>query len=170
MKKKFTIALVLLIGFASMAAAHKFYVAIYQLHYAPEKKMLQITARIFVDDLENALKNKYKRTFRLGESDEKPEDAALMQKYLLEKLSVSIDHQPKKLVFVSDELENGVLVCYLKITDVPKINAIGVDNKILFDYVTEQQNIIQIDVNGKKSSMLLTAENPRSEIKFPPAH
>ena len=33
---------------------HKFYMAIFQVNYAPEKKMLQVTSRIFIDDLNQA--------------------------------------------------------------------------------------------------------------------
>ena len=40
---------------------HKFYVAVYQVNYAPEKKMLQITSRIFVDDLSKAIEKKYNK-------------------------------------------------------------------------------------------------------------
>ena len=39
-------------------SVHKFYVALYQVNYAPEKKMLQITTRLFIDDLNNALAKK----------------------------------------------------------------------------------------------------------------
>jgi hypothetical protein len=34
---------------------HKFYVAVYQINFAPEKEMLQITSRVFADDLNKAL-------------------------------------------------------------------------------------------------------------------
>jgi hypothetical protein len=33
---------------------------IYQVNYAPEKKMLQITSRIFIDDLNKALEKNTK--------------------------------------------------------------------------------------------------------------
>ena len=48
----------------SSFAVHKFYVAVYQVNFAPEKKMLQITSRIFVDDLNKAIeKNTVKKPF-----------------------------------------------------------------------------------------------------------
>jgi len=42
---------VLLFLFMSLTAmaVHRFYAAIYQIHYVPQKKMLQITTRIFVE-------------------------------------------------------------------------------------------------------------------------
>ena len=40
-------------------SVHKFYVSLYQVNYAPEKKMIQITARLFVDDVNNSIGKKY---------------------------------------------------------------------------------------------------------------
>jgi hypothetical protein len=80
MKKKFAIVLVLLASLGFMASAHKFYVAIFQVNYAAEKKMLQVTTRIFVDDLENALEKKYNREFSLDPSSQTAEELVLNAK------------------------------------------------------------------------------------------
>jgi hypothetical protein len=167
MRKTASIILVLLLalGLTSMTA-HKFYVAIFQVNYVPEKKMLQVTSRIFIDDLNHALKKKYNRPFHLGEKEETPEEEALMQKYFSEKFSVKINGKPKALAFLSKEMESTVLICYFRATDVPKITALTINNKLLFDFVTEQQNIIQTNVNGKKESLLLTPENPEGTITY----
>ena len=62
--------------------AHKFYVSIYQIHAAPEKEMLQITSRIFMDDLNAVLYRNYHKKTHLGEKNESPEDVVLMKKYI----------------------------------------------------------------------------------------
>ena len=55
-----SLLLLLFVTLSSMTV-HKFYVAIYKVEFAPQKKMLQITTRIFVDDLNIALeKNREK--------------------------------------------------------------------------------------------------------------
>ena len=48
------LVLVLICGFS----AHKFYVGVFQIDYFKEKKYIQITARLFIDDLEKALQKK----------------------------------------------------------------------------------------------------------------
>ncbi len=167
MKKVLSAALLalLFIGLTSMAA-HKFYVAIFQINYAPEKKMLQITSRIFVEDLDHMLQKKYGKPFHLGEKEETPEQVALMQKYLLDHLAIKIDGKPKAIVYLSKEMENNVLICYFRITDITKISSFEIENKILFDFVTEQQNIIQTNINGQKTSLLLTPDNPVGNLKY----
>ncbi len=150
----------------SGANIHKFYVGIYQVDYAKEKKMLQITSRIFIDDLNDALEHKYNKKFTIGEASETPEQTALMQKYLTENFTIRINGKTKPLNYLSKELENTVLICYFNIKEVPKISDLQISNKILFDFVTEQQNIIQTNVNGQKKSLLLSAENSSGEIKY----
>lgn len=144
---------------------HKFYVSIYQINYAPEKKMLQITSRIFNDDLNTVLYKQYgKKTF-LGEPNETPEDVILMKKYILEHLSIKVNGQQKTINYLSKELESNVLICYYNIKEISKIKTLEIQNTVLFDLNSEQQNIIQTNFNGKKQSLLLTSDNIRGMLK-----
>ena len=61
---------------------HKFYVAIYQINHEPKKKMIQVTARLFVDDVNDAIEKKYHKKTFLGEEKESLEDEVLLKKYL----------------------------------------------------------------------------------------
>ena len=65
MKKKLVYSLIgiLFISLTSFTF-HKFYMGVFQVNYAAEKKMIQITSRIFIDDLNNGMEKKYhKKTF-----------------------------------------------------------------------------------------------------------
>ena len=166
MRKRIVIVLVLIVSFGFMAVAHKFYVAIFQVNYAPEKQMLQVTTRIFVDDLDNVLQKKYARKFNLGEPKQSPEELSLMQQYLTDRFKITIDGKPQQLTYLSNELENNVLICYFRVTGIGKISSVKVTSKVLFDFVTEQQNIIQTNINGKKNSLLVTVDNPEGTINY----
>lgn len=166
MKKSLGIFLVAFAFFASAFTSHKFYVAIYQINYNQGKNNLEITSRIFIDDLNNALEKKYGHVTHLGDKAESEEDVALMKKYVSEKFLIKINGQPVQLNFLSKEMESNVLICYFKCTGISKIKTLEIDNKILFDYVTEQQNIIQTTIYGKKSSLLLTIEDPAGKLAF----
>lgn len=145
---------------------HKFYVGIYQINYASEKRMLQITSRIFIDDLNDALERKHKKKFHIGETGETAEEIALMSKYLTEKFRIEINGKPRPLTFLSNEFESNVIICYLNIREVPTVRSLQIRNEVLFDHVTEQQNIIQTTINGKKNSLLLTIDEPQGSLKF----
>lgn len=146
-------------------SAHKFYVAIYQINHAKEKKMVQITARLFIDDINEAIEKKYNKKSFLASDKETPEQVELLKKYLSEKFIIKVNNQPKSIIFVSKETEDNVLICYLKIVDVPKITSLEVENSIIMENHFDQQNIIQANFNGSKHSLLLTSESFKGMLK-----
>jgi hypothetical protein len=145
---------------------HKFYVSIYQINYVSEKKMVQITARIFVDDLNKMLGEKYKTTTYLGEKTESETDRTLLQKYVSENLSIKINGKSKGIYFLSKELEGNVLICYLSIKDVPKIKTLEIENKVLLELNDEQQNIVHTNCRGVKKSLLFSGSNAKGMLKY----
>ena len=166
MKRTFKFSFFILIFLLLTSAGyHSFYTAIYQINFVPKKKMIQITTRIFADDLNEALKKQYsKRTF-IGSEKETPEDIVLMKKYLSEKFKLIVNGQLKSLEFLSQENENNVLICYLRIKDISKINSLKIENSILTEVYPEQQNIIQFNNAGEKKSLLLTSSTKYGMLK-----
>lgn len=151
------VLLFLFMGLTAMAV-HRFYAAIYQIHYVPQKKMVQITMRIFVDDLNEGLKNKYHKQTYLGTDRESPEDVVLMQKYLADTFKISIDGKWVALHYLSKELDDAVLVCYYKCKEVTSVKSIRIENSVLTEEFPEQQNIIQYNNDGKKQNLVLTKD------------
>lgn len=144
---------------------HRFYTAIFQINFVPQKKMVQITTRIFMDDFNDALKNQYHKTTFLGTDKETEADVDLMKKYLTEKFRLTINGKFQSMNYLSKEIEDNVLVCYYKINDVSKINSLTVENSILIEVHPEQQNIIQFNNNGTKSSLLFSGETTKGILK-----
>ena len=144
---------------------HKFYTAIYQINFVPKKKMVQITTRIFIDDLNEALENKFHKKILLASDNETPQDVDFLKKYLSEKFTLKINGQQKPMLFISKEIEDNILICYLKCVDISKIETLDVQNTIITEVHSEQQNIIQANFNNKKSSLLLDSETYKGMLK-----
>jgi hypothetical protein len=144
---------------------HRFYTAIFQINFVPQKKMIQITTRIFMDDFNDALKNQYHKTTFLGTDKETEADVDLMKKYLAEKFRLTINGKFQPMNYLSKEIEDNVLVCYFKMNEVTKINSLTVENSILIEVHPEQQNIIQFNNNGTKSSLLFSGETAKGILK-----
>ena len=145
---------------------HKFYVAVYQINYAPEKETLQITSRIFADDLNKALEKKYTKKHYLGTDKESPEDLVLLKKYLSENLIIKVNGQSKAMNFLSKEMEGDVLISYLSMKDISKLKSLEVHNAVLVDWDSEQQNITHFTILGTKQSFLFTASSTERMLKF----
>ena len=147
-------------------SVHKFYVALYQVNYAPEKKMLQITTRLFIDDLNDAVAKKYKRKINLGSEKETEEDLSLFKKYFAEKFAIKVNGQIKPIVFLSKEMEGDVFICYFSIKDIHIINTLEIYNSVITDNNSEQQNIMHFNVSGIKNTLLLTESNSKGLLKY----
>lgn len=166
--KKRIVSLFLLAFIFSMSSfgMHKFYMAIYQINYAPEKKMLQITTRVFADDLDKALEKKYGKKFFFGTNKETAESLELLKKYLAERFSLKINGQSKTMNFLSKEMDGDVLVCYLSIKEISKIKEIEIYNSILIDCFASQQNIVNVTAFNVKRSFLFTETSTKEVLKY----
>jgi hypothetical protein len=140
---------------------------IFQVNYAAEKKMIQITSRIFIDDLNNGLEKKYHKKTFVGTEKETQADIDLLKKYLADNFSIKINGQPKSITFLSKEVEAGdVLVCYSRIKDIDKFKTIEISNSVLVDWNAEQQNITHISAFGIKKSVLFTESSRKEVLKY----
>lgn len=146
--------------------SHKFYVGIFQIEHNAGKQRLEITCRIFADDLDKALEKKFNGSFHFSDGKADASETAKLQQYLKEKFSVKCDGVATNLEFKSTELENGVLLIYFTANKVKSPKTVWVKNTMLFDYMTSQQNIIQLKVGGKKQSLLLTIDENSGTAEF----
>lgn len=144
---------------------HKFYVSVNQIDFVPKKKALEITSRIFIDDLDLALEKKFKKKIYLATSKEASDSKELLQKYFNEKFSIKVNGQEKKIIFLGKEVEENVLICYFNIKDVSKVTSLEIKNTVLME-LYEQQHIFHTAVLGQKQSVLLTNGNTIGVLKY----
>lgn len=167
MKKQILYPLLVLLFLTSSAfTLHKFYMAVYQINYAPEKKMLQITSRIFIEDLNTTLEKKYNKKFNLGNENDSAEELILAKEYLVQHFSIKVNNQSKPMNFLSKEVEDDVLVCYWNIKEISKINSLEIYNTVLIDLFPEQKNLVHVAVLGEKNSFLFTNSTSTEVLKY----
>jgi hypothetical protein len=167
MKKALGCILLLTLAFTlASAAAHKFYVAVFQLEYVPAKKQVQMTSRIFIDDLDAALSKKYGKKLYLCTTKEVADADDYLKKYLSEKINIKLNGTTAALTFLGRETEDDILICYYTLPAQTAVKSIMIDNTVLFDAYPDQQNIIHTKVNGEKKSLMLTNGSPTGTTDF----
>ena len=135
---------------------HKFYVSVTQIDYVPNKKRIEITSRIFIDDLEKALNKKYKTKLNITSTNEISEAEEYIKAYIKEKIKISINKKPQVIEYLTKEVEGDVIIIYTKIAISKKINTFEVYNSLLTETFQDQQNIVHTNINSNKKSFLLT--------------
>lgn len=164
-KLKFSI-LVALFVLSSAFTFHKFYVGVFQVDYFKEKKAVQITARLFIDDLEKALYKKHNKHFYLTTKDEVADANNYIAKYLQDKLKIKINNKAQTLQFLTKEQEDNIVICYLKINFKDNIKDLDITNNVLSDIFNEQQNLLHLNINGNKKTILFTNTETNQKLKY----
>jgi len=157
---------VILFVLSSAFTFHKFYVGVFQVDYFKEKKAVQITARLFIDDLEKALYKKHNKHFYITTKDEVSEANTYIAKYLEEKLKIKINNKAQSLQFLTKEQEENVVICYLKINFKDNIKDLEITNTVLSDIFNEQQNLVHLNINGNKKTILFTNTETNQKLKY----
>ena len=166
MNKFKIVLLMLLFALFSAFTFHKFYVGVFQIDYFKEKKAVQITARLFIDDLEKVLYKKHNKHFYLTTKDEIPEANTFIASYLSEKLKIKINNKVQTLQFLSKEQEDNIVICYLKIPCKDNVKILDIFNNVLSDIFDEQQNLVHLNINGNKKTILFTNTETNQKLKY----
>lgn len=163
---KLPVLLLLFVGLTAASVAHKFYVSTTNVEYVPQKESVQIITKLFIDDLEDVLQERYSPSISLATKKETEQDAAFLEKYLLEKLKIKVNGKEAPLHYLGKEYEIDVVKAYIEITGVRQLNTLEIENEALFELFPDQQNIIHFKKGDYRRSLVLDANNPKEMLNF----
>jgi len=159
--------LVLLILLPTLAfTTHKYYVSSTKIEYKKEARSLQITMRIFIDDLQETINTTYSKNLELALPNEPGEIDSLINNYVSKKFEIIINDEQKKYSYLGKEYNNDEIYIYLEIENVEFIKAIEIKNSMLMELFPEQQNIIKLYINDAKKTFLLTKQKDKDLLNF----
>ena len=148
------------------ASTHKFYVSITNIEYVQSEESLQIITKIFIDDVEDALEKRYGMKFHFDSDSETEQEGALLKKYILQKMKISVNGTPVEYNYIGKEYDIDVVKSYIEVKGISDFSKIEVENLVLFDAFEEQQNIIHVKSGDKRRSLILEKENPKGTLNF----
>ncbi|NNF19448.1 MAG: hypothetical protein HKN61_06690 [Flavobacteriaceae bacterium] len=148
--------------------AHKFYVSVTMVEYSEKEKALQLTSRIFIDDLDKLLSERYGIKAALATKKESPQADFYIDKYLRSKIVFRIDGKPVPYKFLGKEYKDDLVICYIEVPDVEldKVKTLEIQNDLLTDLFEEQQNIVHFKLRGQKKSFVLIRENNKGMLNL----
>ncbi len=165
-KKIFLLFYLVLFIETGFASAHPFYLSLCQIDYNAENHSLEISVKIFADDLLNALRERKQTDLHLGEQQENPKTNEYVFNYLKDNLSIKTDNTPVTISYVGKEMEDSAVWCFLEVTDVASFSKIQVTDQILTEIYDSQSNVVQVNNKGKILNLLLKKDNPSGELSF----
>lgn len=145
---------------------HPFYVSVTEINHNPKTKTLEISTKIFFDDLETDIERESKVSFDIIKPSDKAKTNELIASYLKKHLQISVNHKTLPINYMGYEIQEDAIWCYLEIPKVKAVQQITVINNVLYNLHKEQINMLNVTVNGKRQSTKLDAPNGRVSFKF----
>lgn len=150
----------------AFTVAHKYFVSITQIEFVEEQQSVQVITRVFTDDLEHLLQERYDQSITLNETEENAIANGYIEKYLLDKIQIKINNDKKDMLFIGNKYEDDILYCYLEVENVSSIENFEIQNNVFFDVFEDQKNIVKTTINDKKKSFVLVQSNNNGVINF----
>jgi hypothetical protein len=145
---------------------HKYYMSLMQINFVQEQQALQVTVRIFVDDLQTALNAVGTAAVEIATDREPLGIEKRYRAYLNKQLSFEVNNRKKKFVYLGKEYEENQVVFYLEIQGIDSLQSLRIKNTLLTHALREQKNIVKTKAYGKNKSVVLTKNKSKSLIYF----
>jgi len=158
--------LLLIFSLSSFKKSHKFYVSVTEIEFNEEVQSLQIISRVFTDDLEALLQERYNPSIKLLSSGDEGEVEANLNKYLGQKFEVQVNGKSYEMIYLGKEYEDDMTLLYLEVPNVSSVKSVKIKNSVLTDLFSEQKNLVHVEVGGKTKSLILTGERDEDELIF----
>ena len=137
---------------------HKYYVSTSLFNFT-ESNSVEITVRIFKDDLSSLMEGKYSNEYNSNSDLDSTLIQSKIREYLETNISIYFDNIKYHPKYLGTENKKDLIVCYLELEKIPISNIIKLENKILFELFLDQKNIIHVKKNNNKQSFILTKDN-----------
>jgi hypothetical protein len=161
----------LIFGFVAPKATdfnekHPFHLSSTELNYNTKEGTLELSCRIFTDDLEAALAKNYKVKADLSAASQHKAMDLLIKRYALAHLALKGNLKVLALNYVGFEMDHEAIVVYLESEPIRSLKTLETTNSILYDQFDDQSNIIHITNNGNRKSSKLDYPDKKLTTTF----
>ncbi len=147
-----------------LSLLHPFYVSVTEINHNPKTQSIEVSCRMFYDDLEKELNTVNHTNINIV----KPKDKALVNRliadYVKKHLAITADGKLLSLNYVGYEIQEDGAWSYFEVKGISKVKDITVHDELLYQLHPEQINMIHTTVNGARKSTKL--DNPEADVTF----
>ena len=154
-------------GLALVGLRHPYYLSICEIDHNPHAKTLEITFKIFTDDLEEALTAQGAGMLKLGTAQEARQADRHIFSYLQNNVAVIVNGDTTGLSYVGKEVELDVTWCYVEAKQIANVEKIEISSRLLIERHEEQANIVHVTVGKTRKSLLLHKQRTGGALEFP---
>jgi hypothetical protein len=153
------------------APPHPIHVTLTEVVYVEKSKTLQMTHKIFFDDLERHIEEEWKRkgqeiSLKLNTPQEHPQADMYLSQYVAEHFRLLINGKLVQAKFLGKEYEDFAAWIYVEGLNVPKPKSLDLTDSFLVDLYDDQNNIVNFELPNKKGSMRFVRGKTREALSL----
>jgi hypothetical protein len=143
---------------------HPFYISVTEISHNAQDKIIEISCKIFADDLETTLSKSSGTKVNLSDQNNKTGNDKMIAAYVMKHLQLKIDDKPVTLQFVGSEKEEDVVWSYFQVNNISTLKKMDIINDILYDLFDSETNLMHVMANGNRQSKKVS--KPESHLVF----
>lgn len=147
-------------------AAHPFKASVCEINYNVLSKRLEITLKLFTDDLEECIRERTGVLLKLDTAAENPSSEKLINDYIQAGMQINLNENRVTLEFLGKEYEPGVTWCYLESKEAAFPSELSIHNSIMTEMYATQSNIVHVQAGKQRKSLLLGPGRTSGTLKF----
>jgi hypothetical protein len=164
---KFIVFSFVIVAFGLLNLAfHPFHLSVTDMKYNTKERNVEISTKLFINDLEDIVKKKYGKKLDLFLHADDTESKNLLQQYIQQNLYISLDNKNVSFTLLGSEREDNALWIYLETPVIAAPHKVSIHNTLLFDLFEDQTNIVHFDLNGQRKSKKLNTSEAKCEFIF----
>jgi hypothetical protein len=151
---------------ALLAVIHPFFVSMTDIKHNAAEQSVEVSVRIFTDDLEQTIKKNCACKIDLIKPADKAKADQLIAGYVTKHLSLVADGKTLALSYVGYEIQEGSVWSYYEVKKITAVKQLQITNSLLHDYKDQQVNMIQVNANGYRKIVKLDFPNTKTAVSF----
>ncbi|MDT3404583.1 DUF6702 family protein [Mucilaginibacter terrae] len=149
---------------AFVSIFHPFYVSVTEINHNAKTQSVEISCRMFYDDLEHVLEKQNNTKLDIVKPANKEQLNRFISSYVHQHLIIKVDGKVLNPTYLGFEIQEDGAWSYLEVKGVGKAQKIEVHDDLLYTEHPEQINMIHVTVNGERKSTKL--DNPSANASF----
>lgn len=160
------LAILTLLHLNSFSILHPFHASVCEMEYNSNTRSLEITYRMFLDDLESALVEKYDADLDIMKPDQKEQVDELVEEYLESQFKFWANGAKVEFDYLGSEIEGYALWCFIEITDLDNLETLDIDNKVMLKLFDDQINLVHFNKEDQVRSLKLFKDHSFGTLKL----
>lgn len=129
---------------------HALYISVTEIDFDQETNKLNISVKIFTNDLEDGIYNLSKTSISLRTEEQLSSSSSLIGQYIGGRMAIKLNGKNTSLKLLNSENEGDATWVYFEVANTMEITSIEIRNQILTELFATQSNVVSVDINGDK--------------------